>query len=155
MSESNSAKGRNSRDITVGDYSILFFNRYVSEYPTEVGSAIFAPVPVREQKDIMLNTAKMNAEAEYDRIMESVRVLQQQALDIQKRLMITDLVYRAKYNFRPVHGKMYWLAEDLHVNEVVLLMLGPDDWSSSPPVRYKYITQVKYLGDHTWKDIKE
>ena len=153
MSEDNSAQGRTSFDIIVGDLSIPFFNRNVSHYPTEVGSAVFAPVPVREQKDLMINTAKMNAEQEYNRIMESVRVLQQQALDVQKRLMITELVYRAKYNFKPVHGKNYWLAQDQ--NEIVLLTLGPEDWSTGAPDRYKYITQVQYQGDHTWRDIKE
>lgn len=155
MSKDNSAQGRTSFDITVGDLSVPFFNRNVSEYPTEIGSAIFAPVPIREQKDLMINTAKLNAEQEYNRIMESVRILQQQAWDIQKRLMITELVYRARYNFRPTHGKTYWLVQDLPTNDTLLVMLGPNDWSTSAPDRYKYIAQVQYLGDHTWKEIKE
>jgi len=154
MSDSNSAKGRNSFDITTGNILIPFFNRNIQEYPTEVGSIKFEPVPIKSHKDMMLNTARMNAQQEYDRIVALVKVLEEQAQNILRRLDITDLVYRAKYNFRPVHGNIYWLIEDQRQQEILLSMLGPNDWSTGSPDYYKYITQVQWLGDYTWKEIK-
>ena len=55
-------------------------------YPMEVGAPRFAPIEVAKQKDIMINAARANAEKEYNRIMEMVRVLQQQAMDSSHRL---------------------------------------------------------------------
>jgi len=155
MSDSNSAKGRNSFDITTGNILIPFFNRNSQEYPTEVGSVRFEPVPIREHKDIMLNVARMSAEQEYNRIMALVRVLEDQARDIRRRLDITDMVHRAKYNFKPVHGTVYWLVEDQRQQQIILSMLGPNDWSSGSPDYYKYITQVQWLGDYTWKEVED
>jgi len=148
----NSAQGRNSRDLEVGNSVISFFNRNVSQYPTEVGSTFFAPVDIKEQKDVILNVARANAEQEYQRIMSLVRVLQDQAENLQKRLALTELVHQAKFNFKPVVNSLYWLVET--DNETILTPLGPDDWSTSAPNNYKYINQLKFLGDFTWINIE-
>jgi hypothetical protein len=37
----------------------------------------------------------------------------------------------------------------------LLTQLGPDDWSTGAPEDYEYITQVKYMGDHTWLELNE
>ena len=42
----NSAKGRTSYDSTSTDLTINFFNRNVSEYPTEAGGPKFDLIPV-------------------------------------------------------------------------------------------------------------
>ena len=65
-----------------------------------MGGPKFELVPVTEQKDLMLNAARMHAQQEYDRIMELVNVLQRQADQIKKRLDITDMVHAAKYQFQ-------------------------------------------------------
>jgi len=96
---SNSAKGRDSFDITVGGGLVNFFNRNVTPYATESSGPKFDLVPVTKQKDIMVNVARLHAQQEYDRIMELVSVLQKQASQIKRRLEITDLVYSAEYNF--------------------------------------------------------
>lgn len=145
--------GVNSKDLILDTFVVPFINRNVSEYPTEVGSAFFAPVPIKEQKDVMLNIARANAEQEYQRIMNLVEVLQKQAEDLQRRLLITESVHRAKYNYKPVVGNTYWLVET--DKETILSHLGPNDWSTGSPKDYKYISKVKFLGDFTWIEIKE
>lgn len=150
---SNSAKGRDSRDLEVGDSVISFFNRNVSQYPTEVGSTFFAPVDVKEQKDLILNVARANAEQEYQRIMGLVRVLQEQAENLQKRLMLTELVHQAKFSFKPVVNSIYWLVDV--DGETVLTPLGPNDWSTGYPENYKYIDQLRFLGDFTWINVED
>ena len=151
----NSAKGRKSFDAKIGDSLIPFFNRNVSEYPTEAGSVKFDLVPVTQQKDIMLNTARLHAQQEYDRIMEMVRVLEKQAAQVKRRLDITDAVHAAKYSFAIYPGNLYWLLYDTKLQGSRLSLLGPDDWATAPPVEYQYVCRVKWLGDYTWIEVDE
>ena len=150
---SNLLKGRNSYDSTSTGGIIPFFNRNVTPYATEAGGPSFDLVPVTKQKDLMINHARMYAQQEYDRIMELVAVLEKQAQDIKRRLDVTDAVHAAEYQFQPVMGKEYWLVWDKRKQHTLLTQNGPDDWSSSAPDDYEYITQVKYMGDHTWLEI--
>jgi len=150
---SNLAKGRNSYDSTSTDLTIAFFNRNVTPYATEAGGFKFDLVPVTKQKDIMLNVARLHAQQEYDRIMELVKVLEKQAEQIKRRLDITDMVHAAEYQFQIAHGNAYWLLYDHRKGITRLSITGPDGWSTGKPEEYEYITQVKWLGDHTWVEI--
>ena len=152
--KSNLAKGRNSFDANIDGAIVPFFNRNVSEYPTEAGGPKFDLVPVTKQKDLMINHARMYAQQEYDRIMELVTVLEGQAQAIKRRLEITDAVHAAVYQFQPVMGTIYGLVWDQRKQHTLLTQNGPNDWSSSAPTDYEYQAQVKYMGDHTWMEIK-
>ena len=153
--KSNLAKGRHSFDAALGGTLVPFFNRNVSEYPTEAGGVKFELVPVTKQKDLMINHARMYAQQEYDRIVELVNVLEKQAQAIKRRLEITDAVHGAVYQFQPVMGNVYWLVWDQRKEHTLLTQNGPSDWSSSAPEDYNYRAQVKYMGDHTWMEIKD
>jgi hypothetical protein len=153
--KSNLAKGRNSFDADISGTLIPFFNRNVSEYPTEAGGVKFDLVPVTKQKDLMINHARMYAQQEYDRIIELVNVLEKQAQAIKRRLDITDAVHTAVYQFQPVMGNIYWLVWDSRKEHTLLTQHGPTDWSSSAPKDYEYQAQVKYMGDHTWMEIDQ
>ncbi len=153
--ENNSANGVSSYDSTSTGDIIHFFNRNVSEYPTEAGGPKFDMIPVNKQKDIMINHARMYAQQEYDRIMELVAVLEKQAQDIKRRLKVTDAVHAAEYQFQIIMGNTYWLVWEKRKEKTLLVHLGPNDWSTGIPEFYEYITQVKYMGDHTWMEIKE
>jgi hypothetical protein len=155
MKKSNIAKGRTSYDSTSTGSMIPFFNRNISEYPTEAGGPKFEMVPVTKQKDIMINHARMYAQQEYDRIMELVAVLEKQARQIKRRLEVTDAVHGAVYAFQPVMGNAYWIVWDERKQHTLLTQHGPLDWSTGAPVDYNYITHVKYMGDHTWLEIDE
>lgn len=153
--KSNSADGRLSYDSTSTGDLIPFFNRNVSPYPTEAGGPKFDLIPVTQQKDLMINHARMYAQQEYDRIMELVAVLQKQATGIKRRLDITDAVHAAEFQFQLVMGNCYWLVNDQRKEKMLLVQTGPNDWTTGVPVDYEYITQVKYMGDHTWLEIEE
>jgi hypothetical protein len=153
--KSNRAKGRESYDSDVGGSIIPFFNRNVSQYATESSGPKFDLVPVEKQKDIMINHARMYAQQEYDRIMELVAVLENQAQQIKRRLDVVDAVHAAEYQFQIVMGNCYWLAWDKRKQKMLLLLNGPNDWSSGTPVDYEYQMQVKYMGDHTWLEIEQ
>jgi len=151
----NSAKGRDSFDITVGNNLVNFFNRNATEYPVEVGAPKFDLIPIQKQKDIMVNVARLHAQQEYDRIMDLVKVLQSQAEDIKRRLDITDMVHQAVYTFQISHGQTYWLLFDSKDKCTRLSLLGPNDWCTGSPTQYEYLTRVKWLGDYTWIEVKD
>jgi hypothetical protein len=153
--KSNLAKGRDSYDSESTGSLIPFFNRNVTPYATEAGGPKFDLVPVTKQKDIMLNNARHFAQQEYNRIMELVTVLQKQADDIRRRLDVTDAVHGAEYQFQLSIGHCYWLVWDKRKEKTLLVHMGPTDWSTGKPDDYEYITQVKFLGDHTWEEINE
>jgi len=152
--ELNSAKGRDSFDIVTGNTVVNFFNRNITPYATSTLGPKFDLVPVEKQKDLMINHARMYAQQEYDRIMELVTVLQQQADDIRRRLEVADAVHAAEYNFQVVMGNLYWLVWETRKQKTLLVMTGPTDWNTGVPDSYEYIMQVKYMGDHTWMEIK-
>lgn len=153
--KSNVLDGRTSFDITVGNVLVPFFNRNVSTYATEAGGPKFDLIPVEKQKDLMVNHARMYAQQEYDRIMELVAVLQKQAEGIKRRLDVTDMVHAAEYQFQVVMGNLYWIVLDHRRNKMLLLQTGPKEWTTGVPEDYEYISQVKYMGDHTWLEVKE
>ena len=155
QNDNNSANGVHSYDSTSTGNLIHFFNRNVSEYPTEAGGPKFDLIPVTKQKDIMINHARMYAQQEYDRIMQLVTVLEEQAQQIKRRLEVTDAVHAAEYQFQIVMGNTYWLVWEKRKEKTLLVHTGPNDWSTGVPESYEYITQVKYMGDHTWMEIKE
>ena len=152
---SNSAKGRNSYDSTMGNTVVPFFNRNVTPYPTEAGGPKFDLVPVTQQKDIMINNARLYAQQEYDRIMELVAVLERQAGDIKRRLDMTDLVHSCTYDFQLSMGHVYWVVKDTRKNVTRLTAMSPTDWTSGVPVDYEYLIKVRYLGDHSWMELTE
>jgi hypothetical protein len=120
----------------------------------EVSAPKFELVPVREQKDIMLNAAIMNAEQECQRIAELVRVLEKQAQDVWRRLDITKMVHQSRYDFKLYQGQHYWLVNDLRDQLTRLVIHGPDDWSTAAPAHYQYLLKISYLGDNTWQEVK-
>jgi len=151
--KSNVSKGRTSFDANIGGEMVAFVNRNITPYPTSTSGPKFDLVPVTQQKDLMINHARMYAQQEYDRIMQLVSVLQQQADDIKRRLEITDAVHAAEYQFQPVMGNCYWLVWETRKQRTLLVLTGPNDWSTGIPESYEYLAQVKYMGDHTWMEI--
>jgi hypothetical protein len=150
----NMMKGRTSYDSTSTGAIIPFLNRNVTPYATEAGGPNFGLVPVTQQKDLMINHARMYAQQEHDRIMQLVHVLEAQAQQIKRRLEVTDAVHAAEFQFKLVMGRSYWLVWDTRLEKTLLVLTGPTGWSSGPPEDYEYIAQVKYMGDHTWMEIK-
>lgn len=150
---SNLAKGRHSFDAELGGSLVAFFNRNITPYPTEQGLK-FDPIPVESQKDIMVNVARLYAQQEYDRIMDLIKVLEEQAIQLKRRLEITEMVHSAKYNFQVYHNQIYWLVYDTNQGVNKLVHTGPDQWCTGKPEHYDYLFAVKWLGDYTWIEVK-
>ena len=152
---SNEAKGRYSYDSELGGSLVTFLNKSVMPYPTEAGSPKFELVKVKEQKDLMLNVARMHAAQEYKRIMDLAAVLQGQAEEIKRRLYVTDAVHAAHYEFQPYPGQIYNLVWDNIKERTILEVMDKDQWSSGVPDNYEYLARVKWLGDFTWIEVDD
>jgi len=119
----------------------------------EVGAPKFELVPVQSHKDHMINAARIYAQQEYERIMQLVRVLQNQADSIKRRLDVTDWVHAAEYQFTIYQNRVYWLARDHKKGVTRLLLNSPTNWACGVPEHWEYICPVKCLGDFTWIEL--
>lgn len=125
-------------------------------YPMELGSPAFAPIAIEKEKDILLNTSRLNAKQEYDRIMEQVNVLKRQAEALQNRMQVSEIMHNCEYGFRVVHGKVYYVYYNTYRNRNVLCPTAPNGWSGiSAPEHYTYIMTVRLMGDSTWEQVDD
>ena len=152
---SNIAKGRNSVDAQIGDIDVAFINHNVSEYPITVGAPNFAPAVVEKQRDIELNVAREHAKQEYERIMEMVRILQEQAKQLVDRVDATELVHETEYSILINYSTVYYVYRDTYKNKNVLTVIGPDNWCAGPPSYYEFLAAVRKKGDSTWEYVTE
>jgi hypothetical protein len=155
MQKSNLLKGRNSFDANINGEVVAFINHNVSEYPVTVGAVNFAPVVVEKEKDISLNIAKQHAKEEYDRIMEMVRILEEQAKQLVSRLDATELVHNTQFSFNPVHGKEYHIYYNEYKSLNQMSLIGPNDWNTGIGEHLKFVASVRKKGDSTWEYIDE
>lgn len=123
-------------------------------YPMELGSPSFFPIPVEKEKDILLNTSKLHAKQEYDRIMEQVEVLKKQADALVNRISISEMINQCVYLFKPVHGKMYYVYNNTFKNENWLSINSPNSWIALGQ-QHEYVVTVKLMGDSTWEEVIE
>ena len=125
-------------------------------YPMELGSPAFAPIAIEKEKDILLNTSRLNAKQEYDRIMEQVNVLKRQAEALQNRMQVSEIMHHCEYSLRVVHGNLYYVYYNTYKNKNVLSMNAPNRWSGiSAPEHYTYIMTVRLMGDSTWEQVDD
>lgn len=153
----NSAKGRNSFDITVADQLVNFFNRNVTPYPTEVGAPQFDMVDVESQRDLELNQARQFANEELAKLNEHAEVIKRQYQALERRVMLTEQVHQAHYMFTPQAGQTYHLYHEStrFNNRTVMMRTGPDQWSTGVPEGLTFLGSVRKLGDNTWEPVGE
>jgi superfamily I DNA and/or RNA helicase len=138
-------------------------NRHLVEAPRYVRSINLPEVTlvcdvVLEQLELhperSLGVVAMN-ESQAEEISEQLETLSIHHEELRRRLDLTDMVHSAKYEFQIAHGQVYWLAQDHRKNELILCGMGPTGWSSGAPEEYEYIIAVRWLGDHTWREVKD
>lgn len=122
-------------------------------YPMELGSPAFAPVPVEKEKDIILNQGRLHAQQEYDRIMEQVAVLKRQADALSNRMAVSEMMHSCVYGFKPVHGKIYYVYQNLYKNHYWLCHSHPDRWCAGPGEHNRFVMAVRMMGDSTWEEV--
>jgi len=82
-----------------------------------------------------------------DQIAEQMKLLAKQAQAIKDKMLISQQIFQARYDFQPLVGKTYYLYSN-EQGQKRLSMISPEEWKSSGPLTY--IATVKLLADHTW-----
>lgn len=123
-------------------------NPHLLPYAHTVGGAVIKPLDKGKVKGIAVTAMYEQTEDQLDQIREQIETLLTQAKEIHRRVDVSEKIYLADINFKPVIGKTYHLYERKN-GKSVLSMIAPQEWGKEPP--YKFIDTVKLMHDHTWK----
>lgn len=125
------------------------------------GEAKFSPVPLTVSspaiKAIDKNKIRANAvEAMHMQAHQQIEMLRKQAelimlqvKEIEERLKISELIYKAEMRFKPVLGQIYHLYEKQEKGEFLVSMIAPEEWGRSKSFS-RYLSTVRLLSDSTW-----
>ena len=126
-------------------------NPHLLPYAHTVGGAVIRPIDKGRMKGLAVEAMYEQTNSQLDQIREQVELLAQQAQAIHDRVKISEQIYLADLNFKPLIGQTYHLYKKIKNEEetFVLSMIGPDEWGKSRP--YEFVATAKLLADHTWE----
>lgn len=118
-------------------------------YAHTVGGAVIKPIDKGRVKGLSVAAMYDQTESQLDIIREQVTLLAAQAQAIHRRVEISEKIYVADMNFKPLINHKYHLYERKNGKEM-LSLIGPDEWGRSKPFE-KFVASVRLLSDHTWE----
>lgn len=116
-------------------------------YAHNAASAIVKPIDKGKTKGIAVRAMYEQSNSDLDQIRKQVELLAMQAKMIHDRVAISEKIYLADMNFKPVIGYIYHLyikKDDSHV----LSMVAPNEWGKKQP--YIWVATCRLMADHTW-----
>jgi len=123
-------------------------NPHLLPYAHTVGGVVIRPMDRGRTKGLAVQAMYEQADMQMDQIKEQIELLAQQAKGIQDRVAISEDIYLAQMNFKPLISHTYHLYKKADETNV-LSMVGPTEWGKNSP--YTFIATVKLLADHTWE----
>jgi len=123
---------------------------HILPYAHTLGSAIIKPIDKARTKGLAMSAMYEQSETSLNLIKEQIELLAKQAQDIHNRIEISEKIYQADCNFKPIIGMIYHLYEKKDTSWV-LSMISPAEWADNLP--FTHIASIKLLSDHTWKII--
>jgi hypothetical protein len=118
-------------------------------YAHNVGSISVNPEDVGKLKSRALSAMQEQTAKQLTQIQKQVELLALQAIEIKKRVDISEKIYTAMMSFEPFVGNIYHLYEQHKLYK--LMLIGPDEWGRSKKESLKFIASVRLLSDHTWE----
>ncbi len=123
-------------------------NPHLLPYAHTVGGSVIKPIDKGRVKGLAVEAMYDQTEMQLDQIREQIDLLAQQAKAIHDRVRISEDIYLADMNFKPLIGHLYHLYKKKDDSNV-LSMIGPKEWGKRMP--YEFVASVKLLADHTWE----
>lgn len=117
------------------------------EYAHSLGGFSVVPNDYGAIKTRGLTAMQEQAQMQIDQIAEQMKLLAKQAQAIKDKMLISQQIFQARYDFQPLVGKVYYLYSN-QKGERRLSMIAPEEWNNSNSLTY--IATVKLLADHTW-----
>lgn len=127
-------------------------NPHLLPYAHTVGGVVIRPMDRGRTKGLAVQAMYEQADGQMDQIREQIELLALQAKKIQDRVAISEDIYLAEMNFKPLISHTYHLYIKGDETTKVLSMIGPNEWGKTQP--YTFIATVKLLADHTWEVIE-
>lgn len=121
-------------------------------YAHTVGGSVIKPIDRGRVKGLAVAAMYEQTDMQLDQIRQQVELLVEQAQKIHRRMEISERIYQAEMNFKPLISHTYHLYTRKDGSEF-LSMIGPKEWGRNVPVAFK--ATVKLLADHTWEVLEE
>jgi hypothetical protein len=127
-------------------------NPHSLPYAHTVGGVTIKPIDKGKVKGQAVAAMYEQTDMQLKQIKEQIDLLASQAKSIQKRVAISENIYLAEMNFKPLMGHTYHLYQKSS-GDFVLSMIGPEEWGKTKP--YEFVATVKLMADHTWDILSE
>lgn len=126
-------------------------NPHLLPYAHTVGGAVIKPMDKGKVKGQAVSAMYEQTDMQLDQIRQQVELLVAQANKVQERIKMSEMMYQAEMNFKPLMGHVYHLykKED---GKCLLSMIGPNEWGKKKPFEFLYT--AKLLSDHTWEIVE-
>ena len=100
-------------------------------------------------KNDSLTAMEHHANKQIELLREQANLLVKQAEEIRNRVELARLISTARFGFKPVLLKPYYLYKDKEGN-LTMTLIAPEEWDSPYG---ECIATVRQLGDSTWEKI--
>ena len=134
-------------DVTAKDENELPLYPGLLPYGHSISAPAFRPT---EMGVLLSKSAEaMNEQVEMQKrqILEQVELLKKQYTELEERRLISNLVYHAKFGFKPDPGAVYHLYTRQN-KTLFLSLIAPHEWNTA---NIEFVATVKQLHDMTWQ----
>jgi hypothetical protein len=112
------------------------------------GGAVIRPEDEGKHKGLAVRAMEEQTQMHMDQIYEQMKLLAEQAQNIQRRRELSERIYLATMRFEPLIGRIYYLYNT--GNKDILSLIAPNEWGRSKGYE-RYLAQLRLLADHTWE----
>lgn len=120
-------------------------------YPHHIGSIAVRPEDIGKLKSRALSAMMQQTNKQLLQLQKQAELIAQEAIEIKRRVEVSEKIYTASFSFEPFIGGEYYLYEQEGIYK--LMMIGPNEWGRSKKDNLIFITKVILLSDHTWEVI--
>jgi len=109
-------------------------------------------VPISTSRGYGLITMEHHANRQIDSLKKQAALLVEQATEIRNRMELAQLISTARYSFKPIMLKEYYLYE--RSGKYILTLIAPEEWDGGIPYG-ECVARVRQLGDSTWEEVPD
>ncbi len=111
-----------------------------------------APIKIINRKHIAkrgIEAMNEQVDIQIKQIMEQVKLLSEQVEGLKEKKKLSQIIYGAQMNFRPIPRESYYLYEK--DQEYILSILSPQEWGESFMSKQSFVAKVYLSGDYSWE----
>ena len=120
-------------------------------YAHTVGGAVIKPIDRGKVTGLAVAAMYEQTDMQLAQIRKQVELLASQAQEIQRRVDISERIYKVGMNFKPLISHIYHLYSRPDGSEF-LSMVAPEEWGRAAKISFQ--ATVKLLADHTWEILR-